>query len=481
MNENSKNIGMPPGKRNTQGSETEPPHQQSGGSPPLQDNEKKRPTQNKNKKNDESAIKCLPLRTIQAGDKIYKGYYYETTLRVYLADEYGELTGQVAKITKPLPPLDHTTHPEPESEPKSEQRHRSYESFTEKKGIAADTAKHMLQEVGKKKSALINKRDEGKLDKNEKSSKEKKSSVKVILIALTIVAVGAVCLFVGMNFMSSRMLPFINNQTVTEPKEGEIMVIKLNGELIPGEEITESMISAYNIDSATYNSIAVNGNDLYRWEQRDSVIGMYATEYIASGKYITTNSVIRTYSFPNNPFGQIAEGMTSVEVPITIKDFDRTKLLVGSKINLHFQTDIHEDNTSETEETKAAGVKVTREKNITTTNSYNIENVVVANLRTSGGDSLYEKYSALAAIPEVNQESYLKSASKANKEYLSSIAPAKACIIIDAEYAEAIEKAINDGTVITMTMADGEDVSSEEKQMFYESEQKLMESFSKVL
>lgn len=417
---------------------------------------------------DKEYILQLPLRTIIANETVYKGYYDESTLKVFLADENGNLTGKVARLTKPLPP--------PENIDKN----------AGENSVPDETAKNMLQktkdEAAKHKKALIEKRDKA-LSSTGKMDKEKKGIAKGVVVALIVAAIAGGCIFAGMNYMSSRMQPFMGNTAVTEPKDGEITVIQLNCELIAGDQITDDMIRAYNIDSETYNQITSNGSDLYRWEQRDSVVGMYATEYIAKGKYITTNSVIRSYTVPDNPFCEISDGMTLVDVPITIKDqdFDRTKLLIGSKINIDYVVNIQEDNTAETKDTKSNGVKVTAEKNVTTTDSYRIDGAVAADLLTSTGESLYEKYMALSAIPEINQESYLKSAVKANKEYMSSIAPARVCIIIDTEYADALKRAVSSNSEITMTMAEGEDTGTTEKSEFVNAQRKLMESFSAVL
>lgn len=173
--------------------------------------------------------------------------------------------------------------------------------------------------------------------------------------------------------------------------------------------------------------------------------------------------------------------MTYADIPISIKNFDRSQLLIGTKINVEFVTDTHEENTSESLETKAAGVKVMQKENITTTNSYLIENAVVANLLTSTGEPIYDIYVSLSAIPEINQESYLKTAVKENKEYMTSIAPAKARIIIDEEYAEAISNTVRNNTAVSMDITEESDTDSDEKAEFYRNEQLLMESISKIL
>lgn len=421
---------------------------------------------------DLDTIKSFPLRTIRSGEKMFKGYYDESSLIVYLADEYGNLTGKKAQLTKPLPP--ETPAADKES-PEPEQDTQSY------KDAAFDAAKNMLEKTSEKKRSLVERHNQSKRgSKSEKSEKPKRGFVKGVIIALAVAAVAGGCIFIGMNYMSSRMLPFVGQQNV-EPQEGMIMVIQLDEELIPGDQVTESMIHAYNIDSETYNNITSNGSDLYRWEQRDSVIGMYATEYVAEGKYITTTSVIRSYTPPSNPYSEKPDGMELVDIPISIQDLDRTTFLIGSKINIQFVTNIQEDNTAETRVTQVAGARVTAEKNITTTDSYSIDGLVIADLLTSSGESLFERYNSLSAIPEINQVSYLKAEIKVNREYMTSIAPAQIRVLVDKEYADALTKAMSNGATVSMTEAEGEDVSTTEKQEFMDAQKKLMESFTEVL
>lgn len=141
------------------------------------------------------------------------------------------------------------------------------------------------------------------------ATQKKKSKPLMILLVCAAVAVGGAA---AVNFTGMGNVQTPTTQTVSEPKEGEITVIELRQDVLPGDTITEDIINASNIDSQTYNQIAINGNDLYKWEQRDNIIGMYAGEFISKGKYLTTNSLTRTYKVEDNPWGEVAEGMKYV-------------------------------------------------------------------------------------------------------------------------------------------------------------------------
>ena len=407
-------------------------------------------------------IRQLPLRTIQAGSRIFHGYYDEDRLIVYLADELGELTGQRAKIKRPLPPVRPTEDSDNESAAPEPDNISNNDIAVDKQTPEKDA------------------NDKRRIKHNLPKPKWRVVLIVGICILITVI----ISIFVGMKLMSDRLIPLIVDTPVNTPipsaREGELLVIKLNTELIPGDEVTEDMISAYSIDNETYNNITANGAELYRWEQRDSVIGMFATEYIAEGKYIKTDSVIRTYAPKPNPYGAVPDGMEYADIKISVPEFDRTKLLIGSQISFEFRTDTHEETATDSCVTRVPGIKITQKERVTTTESYLVENITTADLITANGESLYERYLALSAIPEINQEAYLRAAVKADKEYMTNIAPTKIRVVIDKQYADAIHSA-GDGLELVMEITDQSDTSNDAKARFYTDQQKLMESIAKVL
>lgn len=196
---------------------------------------------------------------------------------------------------------------------------------------------------------------------------------------------------------------------------------------------------------------------------------MFATEYISSGHYVTTNSVTKTYKPPVNPWGNQPDSMDYVDIPIDISQMDRAKLLIGAKVNIHFETSQKEDNTSQTLTTEILGATVSTEQSIQTTNSFTINNAVIANILTATNKNLFEEYSALSAIPEGNQEHYLKQAAKYNKEYVTSLTPTKIRVYLDKSYADELSKSIANEKTITVELLDVADTSDTNKQQFYDT------------
>ena len=408
----------------------------------------------------------LPLRSVQVGSETFQGYYDEEKLLLYLADESGRPNNKIAQLKKPLSPL----------------RHENEDEDDEDDEISSNTAANqMLQKtrdaVDKKRQELSERvQDYGMTHSKGKGKKKKKKGRKGIIIVLLIFVLMSLAVL-GYSFVQKS----VSTVPISPPAEGEIMVIEIKKDVIPGDEITEDILQACNIDSQTYNQIAINGNDLYRWEQKDNILGMYATEYISKGHYITTNAVTKIFKNEENPWGIFNENLSYTDVPIHISDFDRTKLLIGSKVNLHFDINKKEDKDSETLPSIASGIKVTEEKNVTTTNSYTIENVTIANILTATDNDLFKIYSSLSSIPEGNQEHYLKTAAKYNKEYISTITPAKIRVIFDSEYIDDLKKAVSNGTEVTVELTEDIDVSTPEKKQFYDREIGLMENMSAIL
>lgn len=460
------NQNVPPGKkRNTQ----------KNNNNNVENNiENQKGNDSKQQSVDESVIKNLPLRTIKAGADTYQGYYDEKNLFIYLADQNGNLTGQRGRITKPLPPLKNDDEFEEEHDSIEDKIKNQAKQVFDAANKRVETAMSEINTKKHQKSLSKNTNDEYYSNNTKSKKTHSFSKVFVLLLVIGLIVAG---IFAGIKFLNLQSVP----STSLAPKEGEIMVIEIKNDIIPGNEITEDMIQACNIDSQTYNQIAINGNDLYRWEQRDNIIGMFATEYISSGHYVTTNSVTKTYKPPVNPWGNQPDSMDYVDIPIDISQMDRAKLLIGAKVNIHFETSQKEDNTSQTLTTEILGATVSTEQSIQTTNSFTINNAVIANILTATNKNLFEEYSALSAIPEGNQEHYLKQAAKYNKEYVTSLTPTKIRVYLDKSYADELSKSIANEKTITVELLDVADTSDTNKQQFYDTQLILMGNILNIL
>lgn len=80
------------------------------------------------------SILDLPFRKISVKDQIYAGYYDADNLLLYLTDENGELTGQKARLSVPLPP----TGGQQNEKNSKEEQNNSYEKKDEFVGACSD-------------------------------------------------------------------------------------------------------------------------------------------------------------------------------------------------------------------------------------------------------------------------------------------------------------------------------------------------------
>ena len=110
-----------------------------------------------------------------------------------------------------------------------------------------------------------------------------------------------------------------------------------------------------------------------------------------------------------------------------------------------------------------------------------MNNAVITNILTANDSNLFEVYSALSEIPEGNQEHYIKKTVKYNKEYISSITPAKIRVVFDKAYIEELKESINNGKKVEVELTDETDISTEDKKNFYNNEEALMEIILQVI
>lgn len=417
-------------------------------------------------------IKKLPLRSIITMGKEFFGHYDEENLVIYFVDKNGALTGQRGRLKKPL-------LPEKPIEDEDEKTEEGSSNSTHE--LVKDAIERTYNEKKKEAIAILDDKLNNKKNKANKEPKPKKKWKRFLIIVIILIVCGF-GVFFGVKYAMENFLDNVVNDVTQTPKEGEIMVIEVKNDIIPGEEIRENNLKAANIDSQTYNQISINGNDLYRWEQKDNIVGMYATEYISQGHYVTANAVTKIYKEDTNPWEVEDNELTvSVDIPIDINDYDRTSLIMGKKVNIRYQIDQKESNSSETLTSDMPGITATQEEKTIITKMYYIENAVISNVIAGNDKELFNTYSSLMKIPEGNQEHYIKQSAKYNKEYISSITPTKIRVVLDADYAKELKRAISNNYSIEIELLDDVDISNANKQAYYEKEVQLMNNFASVL
>ncbi len=438
------------------------------------------------KMSDEEILK-LPLRNIKVGEKSFCGYYDEERLEVHLADKDGNLIGKVGRLRKKLPPLNaekpEADTPSPDDKPNNDY---PYGYSDEHDDAANDTIANKLMKVKEKRYRLNQKKKPDAQDEITQFKKKKIIMFAGIVIAgITIIAVCYNYLFRSA-FNQDDTTPQTEATEAPSPtstpsiSEGEMTVIELNTDVIAGDEITEDMLVMATIDSQAYNQIAITGKDLYRWEQRDNIIGMYATEYISQGHYITTDSLSKIVRDANNPWILNNSQTAYTDIPVNLTSLSSSDLLIGKKVKIDFEVEVSQQGSMDSVESDTDGVDVQSGQKTVTINSYTINNAVIADMFTEDNRSLFNIYSALLSVPEGNQEFYLNNICSKNPEYLSEIEPVKIRIYFDKTYADALSTAVSTKKSITVTAGSDADTATTEKKAFYDGELSLKASFENL-
>ena len=428
-------------------------------------------------------IMQLPLRRIHVGGKHYVGYYDEERLEVHLADEDGQLIGKVGKLHRKLAPETPETDLPDRDTNEDKTTDRNYSPYPDEQYNAADNIANKLMKVKERRYKLHQKKKNEQPD--EQQAKKKKIYLYVGLL------IGAIMLItISYNYLSRSA--FLQDETQppvaeetpgpTPPSlsDGELTVIELNTDVIAGDEITEDMLTMATIDSQSYNQIAITGKDLYRWEQRDNIIGMYATEYISQGHYITTDSLSKIVRDANNPWILNNNQTAYTDIPVSLTSLSPDELLIGNKVKIEFEVEVNQQGSMDDVESNTDGVDVQSGQKTVTINSYTVNNAVISDMYTEDNRSLFNIYSALLSVPEGNQEFYLTNVCSKNPDYLTSIEPVKIRIYFDKAYADALATAVSTKQLITVTAGSDADTSTTEKKAFYDGELALKTSFANL-
>lgn len=401
-------------------------------------------------------IKKLPIRQIRIGDTIKRGYVDKVNGCVYFMKDDGNLTGERAKIRKSAntPPK-----PAPQYKPTAPDKSLSVKD-------KAQTFKDKLKNFRDEKSKSSSKDSDKPKDTKSKSKK----GMFAVIIAVGIIAVS---IFTVKPLIANFKAPTVNNDT------DAISVITLKQDVVPGDVITEDMLAQAKIDNKTYNQIAMNNTDIYKWDRCKDVIGLYATEYIPQEQYMSVNSVSSNFELKANPYGSSNSNFSYVDIPIT-EDLDKAKLLIGQKVNISFRIDSQSGKNQSNESQNQNGTTIKKDTSTATAEEYTISNAVIANILTDNDTDLYSEFAPLESIPEADLSHYIENKIKSNKEYVSSVTPAKIRIILERDYVDTIKKAISNKSEIKVELLETADTDNDEKKNFYNTEVNIVKSLYPV-
>ena len=126
------------------------------------------------------------------------------------------------------------------------------------------------------------------------------------------------------------------------------------------------------------------------------------------------------------------------------------------------------------------GTTVKKDTSTATAEEYTISNAVIANILTDNDTDLYSEFAPLESIPEADLSHYIENKIKSDKEYVSSVTPAKIRIVLEKDYVETIKKAISNKSEIKVELLETADTDNDEKKNFYNTEVNIVKSLYPV-
>ncbi len=253
-------------------------------------------------------------------------------------------------------------------------------------------------------------------EKKKKGNKHKNKSLKGKVVALGIIiaiALGGAC--VAPIVMESFSKSDSGNQEPTPAPDQEVpqnaSIVQVVRNLIPGDVIKKEDLQEAVISNETYNQITLQGVNLYQWAKADTLVGMYAQNYLPSGQYVSFSSVGAVYEPPQS----LWNSDTYIDLILNEEQQTEANFIPGQKVNVVVRKEIITESpvTQDNGEIGGGGAATTFIQT-STINEYSFPNTTVCDVFTgdSGDGSLYQTLHAISSVPAGEQGDYLKKAMK---------------------------------------------------------------------
>ena len=236
------------------------------------------------------------------------------------------------------------------------------------------------------------------------------SASEVAITPKILVVCCVVFLVIGISFSLLFTLVFGGNN-LKDGMLGEdqkFPAIQVTHDIIPGEMITEDMLAKLVVNGNTYNQSALNGAALYTWDDVPYLIGMYATEYIPSGKCLTHNSVQGILDKPQNPFLTLKDGYSYLDIPVNLSYEYIDSVVLGRYMDITLNVETLSNRTERVDTEEVPGLD--HSSSVTTqtvVDTYKLPDVVILDMIAADGTSLFETLNAYNAIPDGELQAYI--------------------------------------------------------------------------
>lgn len=269
-----------------------------------------------------------------------------------------------------------------------------------------------------------------KKEKVQNVSKYSHSRNVLFLLAVVVIAV------IGLNIFSTIQL----RQTVS--------VVSLKTSVFQDGIITADNMQELIMTNADYQRLGIDSKTQKRvivlWEDRDSLVNKYASYYIRKGTPVYLDSIgtdsNRQYSYLYNMDGEL------LKIGIDANTFGQM-LVPGDRINVRasYTEQIFTLPTEEElrlQQQLGIAPQSTVQKQILLFN-----NVAVLDILNSSGESIYDKYYEVLALPKEKQKEILNS-----EEFIESVEPSEILLNVTPEEADRYMSIQANGPTYMMTL-----------------------------
>lgn len=334
----------------------------------------------------------LPTRKLTFGGTSCKGAIDLSNNRVYILDEKNQITGKVVTLPEEKMTLLKNSFSPSVSINKS--------SDSPSGNAGAESLKHFEKEQSKS----TRKNTAAKTNRFGAAGTENTVAPKVLLLSC------GICLVVGILFTLFAVWVFGGGNSDNDGPLAEnqrFVAVQVVSDIIPGEVITEDIISKVVIDGNTYNQAALNNDTLYSWDDAVYLIGLYASEYVPAGECLTYNSVAGIVDTPTNPFLTLQDGYAYLDIPVNLSYSYIDSVVLGRYLDLTLEVKTLSNRTEQVETEEVPGLEhsssITAQ---TTTDIYKLRDVAILDMTAADGSSLFETLSAYNAIPDGELQAY---------------------------------------------------------------------------
>lgn len=276
-----------------------------------------------------------------------------------------------------------------------------------------------------------------KLNKDKVKQKARKKYGKTTKVSIMLGVVVAVVL--GLNFWSNFQL----KQTVDIVKL--TTSVPQDGVITPEIMVKDSMLkSEYEKQGVHTLADGTKRRSIVLWEDKDRIKLAYASYYVRQGTPLYWDSLSKEtpkkYSYLYKMDGEL------LKIKVDAKEFGRM-LVPGDKVNVRATYSENEYVLpSEQDFMLQQQLGIQPETNVTKTVKL-FNGVVVLDLLNSRGDSIFDIYYRLLALPKQQQTELLK-----DDEFMSTVEPTEVLVNVTPEEADRYVQVTNNSAKFQMTL-----------------------------